>query len=409
MSEHKTPPFGVRVNREVTQRTTKSGETRYPARARWTDPRTGKRVQVKDTFDSIDAANEWFDTLEQTARTGIDRTQTLEAYIELLGERWARSIDPTSTYDPYSAGLRKRVIPALGHIPVGMITTGLIDRAIDQWEATFGTSTVKNTVAALVLILDEAVRDNLLDRNPAKNRARRKTTGRTETPTEVMNPRDFALPDVATLHRLVDALVEAGGHQSWGDTVTVLATTAVRISECAGLTVGDVVYDDGLIWVKRQTYPGRGGLITKETKGRRKRPVPIIEQLRPTLERLTEGREPEERLILGPRGGVITTASLRRATGWDAVVGKLGLAGLDRHALRHTALTWMADSDVPLHMLQRVAGHTDPAVTQRYLHPDHQALAAVGDAFSTWWAQNGPTDQPTGNVVNLADRRKKRP
>lgn len=183
----------------------------------------------------------------------------------------------------------------------------------------------------------------------------------------------------------------------------------MRISECAGLTVGDVVYDDGLIWVKRQTYPGRGGLVTKETKGRRKRPVPIIEQLRPTLERLTEGREPEERLILGPRGGVITTASLRRATGWDTVVGKLGLAGLDRHALRHTALTWMADSDVPLHMLQRVAGHTDPAVTQRYLHPDHQALAAVGDAFSTWWAQNGPTDQPTGNVVNLADRRKKRP
>ena len=63
------------------------------------------------------------------------------------------------------------------------------------------------------------------------------------------------------------------------------------------------------------------------------------------------------------------------------VVKKLGLAGLDRHALRHTALTWMADSGVPIHMLQRVAGHTDPAVTQRYLHPDHQALAAVGDAF----------------------------
>ncbi|EGD42976.1 hypothetical protein NBCG_02731 [Nocardioidaceae bacterium Broad-1] len=49
-----------------------------------------------------------------------------------------------------------------------------------------------------------------------------------------------------------------------GDTATVLATTAVRISECAG-TVGDVVYDDGLIWVKRQTYPGRGGLITTYT------------------------------------------------------------------------------------------------------------------------------------------------
>ncbi|MFJ9390257.1 tyrosine-type recombinase/integrase [Nocardioides sp. NPDC101246] len=148
------------------------------------------------------------------------------------------------------------------------------------------------------------------------------------------------------------------------------ARSALDVSS-AGLTVADIQYDDGLIWVKRQTYPGSGGLVTKETNGRRKRPVPIIEQLLPELARLTEGRDPEARLIVRPRGGVITSASLCRATGWDSVVKKLGLAGLDRHALRHTALTWMADSEVPLDMLQRVAGHADPAVTQRYLHPDH--------------------------------------
>ena len=44
----------------------------------------------------------------------------------------------------------------------------MIDRAIDQWEAAYGRSTVKNTIAALVLVLDEAVRDGLLMRNPAK-------------------------------------------------------------------------------------------------------------------------------------------------------------------------------------------------------------------------------------------------
>jgi integrase len=36
------------------------------------------------------------------------------------------------------------------------------------------------------------------------------------------------------------------------------------------------------------------------------------------------------------------------------------------HGLRHTALTWMADADGELHLLQRVAGHQDPAVTSRY-------------------------------------------
>jgi Phage integrase family len=61
-----------------------------------------------------------------------------------------------------------------------------------------------------------------------------------------------------------------------------------------------------------------------------------------------------------------------------------------RHGLRHTALTWMADAGVELHLLQRVAGHQDPAVTSRYLHPDHQAVLDVGAAYSRWWAQYGP-------------------
>ena len=43
--------------------------------------------------------------------------------------------------------------------------------------------------------------------------------------------------------------------------------------------------------------------------------------------------------MLGPRGSVITTATLRDATGWDALVTDLGQAGLVRHGLRHTALT----------------------------------------------------------------------
>jgi len=49
--------------------------------------------------------------------------------------------------------------------------------------------------------------------------------------------------------------------------------------------------------------------------------------------------------------------------------------------LRQTALTWMADSGVPSHVVQRLAGHTDPAVTARYLHPDMRALIEAGTAF----------------------------
>jgi integrase len=392
-----TPPLGAKLGVDIGERAGPQG-VRVWARVRWTDPATGQRVSRKKSHPTREAAERWVGQMERAAQTGIDTGQTLAAYVEHIGDRWARGIDPTSTYDPYSAGLRRRVLPTLGHLPVAMISAGLVDRAIDEWEQLHGRSTVKNSVAALVLVMDEAVRDGLLVRNPARDRARRRTVGRSPEPPEHGSPRDLALPDVATLERLVTRVIEAGGHPSYGDVVTILSTTAMRISEVAGLRVGDVDLQQGLVHVRRQIYPGRGGLVTKTTKGRRRRVVPVIEPLRPTLARLVVPREPDQRLVLGPRGGVITTATLRDATRWDDMVAELGLEGLVRHGLRHTALTWMADAGVELHMLQRVAGHQDPAVTANYLHPDTRAVLDAGAAFSQWWSQTGPT-KPTLGVI----------
>ncbi|UPK73175.1 site-specific integrase [Nocardioidaceae bacterium SCSIO 66511] len=395
----KLPPLGVRLTIDVEEVERKNGIA-YSTRVRWTHPLTGHREGVKRIHHSREAADGWLERMSGAAATGVDPGQTLETYLVSIGDRWSRAIDGSSTYEQYSAGLRHRVLPALGHLPVAMITAGLVDRAIDDWETRYGRSIIKNSTAALVLVLDEAVRDGIIARNPAKDRARRTVVGKAgaHPDQEPANPRELALPDVATLNQLVAELVTAGRHQSWGDMAMVLATTAMRISEAAGLRVGDVDLENGLIHVVRQTYPGRGGLVTKTTKGRRRRDVPIIDALGPTLVRLTTGRSADDRLLRGPRGGVITTATLRDATGWDAVVTRLGYPTLVRHGLRHTALTWMADAGIELHMLQRVAGHQDPAVTARYLHPDHESMKAAGSAFSAWWSRSGP-ESPHLRVV----------
>jgi len=78
--------------------------------------------------------------------------------------------------------------------------------------------------------------------------------------------------------------------------------------------VGDIDWEQRIVTIRRQTYPGAGGLVTKPTKGRDIRHVPILQALTPVLERLTAGREPDERLLTGPRGGVLTTDSVRDAT-----------------------------------------------------------------------------------------------
>ena len=102
---------------------------------------------------------------------------------------------------------------------------------------------------------------------------RRRTVGRSVGNSEPSAPRDLALPNVAIHEQPVVRVVEAGRDQLWGDVVTILATTALRISEASGLRVGDVNLVRGLVHVLRQTYPGRGGLVTKEAKERRRRTV----------------------------------------------------------------------------------------------------------------------------------------
>jgi hypothetical protein len=48
-------------------------------------------------------------------------------------------------------------------------------------------------------------------------------------------------------------------------------------------------------------------------------------------------------------------------------------------------------------ILQWVAGHQDPAVTARYLHPDVQAMLDAGTAFA-WWSVVGPERPPLGVI-----------
>jgi len=148
------------------------------------------------------------------------------------------------------------------------------------------------------------------------------------------------------------------------------------------------------IWtVRRQTTPSPGGLVDKNTKGKRAREVPLIDAIRDLVDRRMDraGHDPDARLFTGPRGGRITTATLRDATSWDDVVTELGYEHLKRHGLRHTGLTWMADAGVPLHSLRKIAGHGTLTTTQRYLHPDRQSLTNAGELLSRHlWSPNGP-------------------
>ncbi|WP_182354871.1 tyrosine-type recombinase/integrase [Flaviflexus huanghaiensis] len=395
------PPIGVKVTTDLEHRA--SG---IRARARWIDPHTRKRVTRALIVPDEEAADEFFQYLQASAELGIDKRILLSDYVEMIGDRWQRGLDPTSTVDGYKLGLRLRVLPALGHLPLSQITAGMIDRTIDQWETQHSASTIKNTIAPLVRVLDEAVRDDLLPSNPARNRSRR-SLGKSALNLKEndLSPRVHALKGLATLTTLADRCGEV--HQSYSDFVMLGALLAARGSEISGLQVGDIDWDQRIVTIRRQTYPGAGGLVTKQTKGRDIRHVPILQALTPVLERLTHDREPDERLLTGPRGGVLTTASVRDATKWDQLVTELELPSLTRHGLRHTGATWLADAGIPLHVLQGILGHKSIETTRGYLHPDTRHLtdaAARANAFLDGH-ENPDRDSPATSSRATAPRR----
>lgn len=381
-------PVGVTITADIEVRKGVTGDG-YCARVRWMDPFAQRRKSLSQVCSTVAEAESWIAELRQLALAGVDpivATMTLGDYGESIMPLALRGLE-AKTLDPYTAGWRKRVVPTLGHLPVRMITNGAVDRAVHAWIADdCSRSTVKNSLAILVRVLEQAVRDGIVEHNRARVTGWQRAYQHAED--ELDNPRALALPDWAALRQLAVALVARshGRFQGWGDIVEFTACTAARIGETAGVRRADINTTTWTWNVCRQTTPSPGGITDKGTKGKRARVVPIIPVIRPLVDRRLDSisDDPMARLFTGPRGGRVTTAVLRDATHWDEVVTKLGHHYLLRHGLRHTGLTWMADAGVPVHVLRKIAGHGSLTPTQRYLHPDHRAITEAGEALSVY-------------------------
>ncbi|MFC1443058.1 site-specific integrase [Streptacidiphilus sp. N1-10] len=380
-------PIGIELSGDVEFRPNRPEESQYRARVRWSIPGSTERKSLSCAQPTLDAAEAWIDRMKRAASQGITPltfNMTLAEYGDSVWNLAMRGLEHNSVA-LYEQGWRLRVLPAMGHLKVTAITNGVTDRVLCTWvDDEVGRSTIKNTLAGLVRVMEQAVRDGLITHNPSHMAGWQRVYRLIED--ELDDPRSLALPSWEVLDSLADGLVARshGNYRGWGDVVRFAACTAARIGEVSGARVKDINVADWTWDLCRQTTPVPGGLVDKNTKGKRRRTVPLIPEIRGLVKwRLTVlGNDPEARLFTGPRGGRISTAVLRDATHWDEVVVKLGYEHLRRHDLRHTGLTWMADAGVPIHVLKDIAGHGHITTTQRYLHPDRRSVALAATTLS---------------------------
>ena len=142
----------------------------------------------------------------------------------------------------------------------------------------------------------------------------------------------------------------------------LLYACGIRVSECAGMNLGDINFKETLILV-------RG-------KGKKERIVPFGRHCHAALQAYLQTRrtfyrsrisEEKPPLFLSHVGTRLTTRSIGRLV--DKYVKKSGLLHkISPHGIRHSFATHLLNSGADLRSIQELLGHKTLSTTQKYTH-----------------------------------------
>jgi len=140
--------------------------------------------------------------------------------------------------------------------------------------------------------------------------------------------------------------------------------TGLRLSELINLKVKHIDLDAGFLTV------GDDKIITKS---RRIREVALSDPLKELLEHKIINLKPED-LLFGKTKRFPYSADYVSRTFKKAVRRKRLNNQIHFHSLRHSFITILANSEVPLPTVQRLAGHSNITTTMGYVHVNRMDL-----------------------------------
>jgi len=167
------------------------------------------------------------------------------------------------------------------------------------------------------------------------------------------------------------------GHWLYMPTL-VAASTGMRRGEVLGLRWRDVDFAAGTLQVTQAVEVVGGKLGVKPPKTERSaRTIKLPPSLAPELERhRKEQLEQRLKLGLGGRPDLVFTSALGKMLHPDSVseafvnkVAELEIKPITFHGLRHTHITLLLRSGVPVHVVSARAGHAKASITlDTYTH-----------------------------------------
>jgi len=330
----------------------------------------GRRHSAPTTFRTKTDADRWLSATETdlTRGTWLDDEGSrlpLGDWMKIvlrdsptIGDRWRETCE---------RNMRLHLAPLLG-VPLRAVSPTLVR----QWHAkalqgTGGRTSIAQSYRFLRMVMNVAVDDGLIARNPCRIKGAGTTTSK-ERP-------------VATPTQLVQ-LVDAISPKKYQAAVLIGGWLGLRRGEIVALRTEDMDLTDGVIHVRVNrlellSTPVRKDKDPKSEAGRRT--VAIPPHVLPLLREHMDKNAGTERVFVGADG-----EPLRGNTLYQAFVRARKKAGLDHlrfHDLRHTGSTLAAQSGATMADLKLRLGHSTDAAARRYVHAvegrDREIAAAL--------------------------------
>lgn len=309
----------------------------------------------------------------------------------------AKSRIKQKTREGYWSLLRSRILPAFG--PVRLVA---IDRAmVGSWVRSMANeglspSRIRQAHQCLAAILEGAVDDGLIGRNPAR---------RVELPR--LDQPEHRFLSAAQVARLAEAMPD---HQEQ-TMVYVLAYGGLRWGEMAALRRGRTDVLRRRLQITEALAEISGRLVFGPTKTYQTRtahlPPFVAEMLGRHLESVED--DPQKLVFTAPQGGPLRYTNTRRRA-WNPAREAAGddLSDITPHDLRHTCASLMRAAGADVKAIQQQLGHRNATVTlNTYTHLFEGDLADVMDRLDAHPAPEPRPERVLAEVVELRDTSEK--
>ncbi len=318
-----------------------------------TDGRSRRTSLGAAASRSVDAVRMRCHALIAERASGQTRKPEAPLFRDFVAGAWTDAHFPKykpSTRKRAGAALANQLLPAFGATPLDRITRAQVLDWFDAYSRG-APGGANRTLQLLRQILNFAIACGHLGANPARAIAPNRRTPLT---------RFLSREEVRRLHRALDrhAMRSASARQQ-ADIIRLLLLTGCRRNEVLALRWSEV-HPDALALEDSKTGPRR---------------VPLSARAQAIIARQPRGESPfvfpSPRDIARPR---TTDLAL-----WNTVRREAGIEDVRLHDLRHSVASVAVMHGVPVPVVSRLLGHTNPQMTLRYAHLADRDIEAAAE------------------------------